>query len=162
MTCYFLSWNVRGLGKMEKVRGVSRTIKSSKARVTFLQEPKLSVVKPRMIERLRNRMFGEAAVIPSEGASCGLISMWDTNFFALEKKTELRKCLVLVGSLTQWKIKVGLINVYAPNIQSERKEFFDRLAESIESLGLPILIGGDFNTVKVEGEKVEWSPIRAR
>ncbi|GMI63699.1 hypothetical protein HRI_000039200 [Hibiscus trionum] len=74
--CYFISWNVRGLGKMEKVRAVCRTIKSSKASVVFIQESKLSMVKHWVIEHLRKIMFVEVAIVPSEDASGRLISMW--------------------------------------------------------------------------------------
>ncbi|GMI79821.1 hypothetical protein HRI_001651400 [Hibiscus trionum] len=150
--CYFLSWNVRGLRKMEKVRAVCRTIRTSKASVVFLQESKMSTLKQRVIERLKNKILREVAIVPSEGASGGLISMWDSKFFVVERNMELQRCIILVGTLSQWNLRVSLINVYAPNSQGERKDFLEQLACNIDALDLPTVIGGDFNAVKEAGK----------
>ncbi|KAL4323977.1 hypothetical protein GQ457_11G027850 [Hibiscus cannabinus] len=145
---------VEGLGRLKKVRAVAKVLRKSYARVAFIQESKLGVLKPNISRRLLGRNFGEMEVSASSGASSGLISLWDTKFFVLERKVVLDRTIILVGQMKPFDLKCVLINVYAPNDPSERKAFFDCLSNHIVAFQLPVVMGGDFNTVKTMDDRM--------
>ncbi|GMJ07595.1 hypothetical protein HRI_004428700 [Hibiscus trionum] len=147
MICSFLSWNVRVLGKVEKLRALCQVISSSRANVVFMQESNMERIKPWVKNRLHKCNLGEIATAPSTGASGGLISLWDPNCFKLEKKIVMDKMIGLIGIIVQRNLKVGLINIYALNDIREKRDFFEQLSCVIESLAVPILVGRDFNSV---------------
>ncbi|KAL4303594.1 hypothetical protein GQ457_10G012060 [Hibiscus cannabinus] len=60
----------------------------------------------------------------------------------------------LIGTLVHCNLKVSLLNVYAPNNLCERRAFLEHLSCVIDSLELPILLGSDFNTVKLSDERI--------
>ncbi|KAL4353131.1 hypothetical protein GQ457_06G018130 [Hibiscus cannabinus] len=154
MNCSFLSWNTRGLGRPEKLRSVVSTMKECKVRVVFLQETKISVLKPGFKSRLCGQTFRGFEFSPSNGASGGLITLWDTDFFSIECQVIKDRFIVLVGTIVRLKLKCGLVNIYAPNDQVARVNFFDFLSDTISSIQVPVFVGGDFNTVKSREEKV--------
>ncbi|XP_039025263.1 uncharacterized protein LOC120158513 [Hibiscus syriacus] len=49
---------------------------------------------------------------------------------------------------------LGVVNVYAPNLLSEKKDFFVNLNEVIGNLGVPMIVGGDFNSVRESNERI--------
>ncbi|GJT96691.1 RNA-directed DNA polymerase, eukaryota [Tanacetum coccineum] len=72
----------------------------------------------------------------SVGASGGILSMWDNRFFSLEQKFSHRSFVGTIGSWVGISVKVGFINVYAPqdsvlknnlwaNIEREANSFND-------------------------------------
>ncbi|KAL4367022.1 hypothetical protein GQ457_05G027720 [Hibiscus cannabinus] len=73
------------LGKSEKLRAVSRIITSSKPTVVFIQESKLEVLKPRVKKRLVCGKLNEIVFAPSLGAAGGIMSLWDSESFCVER-----------------------------------------------------------------------------
>ncbi|KAK8617586.1 hypothetical protein V6N13_080496 [Hibiscus sabdariffa] len=59
-----------------------------------------------------------------------------------------------LSKIIQPELRVLLINVYAPNDVSERMELFKELEGVVQSWGILVLIGGDFNCIRVPEEKV--------
>ncbi|KAL4361216.1 hypothetical protein GQ457_04G028760 [Hibiscus cannabinus] len=147
-----------GLGRTEKLRAVAKALCSRKARVVFLQETKLSALKPWALNRLKGRTLDECASSPANGASGGLLSLWDSSFFALESQIVKERTIFLIGKLVNCNLKCGLVNIYAPNADADRGEFFESLSQVIENLQISIIIGGDFNTVKTADEKIGAAP----
>ncbi|KAL4368584.1 hypothetical protein GQ457_05G017660 [Hibiscus cannabinus] len=64
------------------------------------------------------------------------------------------RIIVLIGTIVSLKLKCGLLNIYAPNDQMARSNFFDYVSEMISSIQVPVFVGGDFNTFKSREEKV--------
>ncbi|GMJ03449.1 hypothetical protein HRI_004014100 [Hibiscus trionum] len=120
MTCSILTWNVRGLGKAEKLRALCHVIISTRANVVFIQETKLESIKPCVKTRFQRCKLGELATAPSVGASGGLISVWDPKFFNVEDTIVLGRIVGLTGTIVHRNLKVGFLNIYAPNDISER------------------------------------------
>ncbi|KAE8706948.1 hypothetical protein F3Y22_tig00110387pilonHSYRG00356 [Hibiscus syriacus] len=142
-----------GLGKKEKVKAVSRLIESNRASMVLLQESK-TVVIPVSVERMiKSILDREIVVAPAEGFSGGLISLWDRNIFIANSHTVSRRFIMLEGLLVLHKVKIGIINVYGPNFYGERVSFFDQLNNIIDSLKLPVVVGGDFNIVRKNSER---------
>ncbi|GMJ12298.1 hypothetical protein HRI_004899000 [Hibiscus trionum] len=153
MNLAILSWNVRGLGRPEKSRAVTTVVRKSKAQMVFLQETKLDAGKTRLYERLKGNKYGNLECVGVDGAAGGMAILWEPNFFNLDTKSSSSRYIALVGSLVQNRVQIGFINVYAPNDQHERKNFWLQLEGLIESLDVPVIVGGDFNAVKSVEEK---------
>ncbi|KAL4278976.1 hypothetical protein GQ457_03G033020 [Hibiscus cannabinus] len=140
------------------MRAVKRVLASSKARAVFIQESKLRESKPRLINKIWGSRSANLVFVPSEGAAGGLISIsisiWDPNFFLIESQTCGSRFIMLIGRIGKCKIRCGLVNVYAPNDMRERRMFFEHLTNVIEISDVPVIIGGDFNTVKSSEEKL--------
>ncbi|XP_039041973.1 uncharacterized protein LOC120180758 [Hibiscus syriacus] len=90
----------------------------------------------------------------AEGASGGLVSLWDYSAFTLGRQIVLKRIVALKGLLVQNNLEIGIINVYGPNVQGERVEFFEQLNDVIVSLNSPVIVGGDFNTVITESKRL--------
>ncbi|KAL4308915.1 hypothetical protein GQ457_01G015960 [Hibiscus cannabinus] len=133
---------------------VRRVILSSKAKMVFLQETKINVLKPWLCRRLWSGNSGSLVVSTSEGAFGGLMTIWDKNFFRLESKIIKDRIILLIGFLCATNLRCGLLNVYAPNDPGERNKFLDSVTVFIENLHIPVLVGGDFNKVKSPEEKL--------
>ncbi|KAL4281493.1 hypothetical protein GQ457_03G015920 [Hibiscus cannabinus] len=96
----------------------------------------------------------EVVVDPLLEASGGLISMWKSGFFSLES-SDFYQAIVLVDTLLSVKSKCGLVNIYATNDPMEKGFlFFYFLSATLSSLHIPLIVRGDFNTVKCGEEKV--------
>ncbi|GMI69796.1 hypothetical protein HRI_000648900 [Hibiscus trionum] len=131
MNFSFLTWNIRGLGKVEKVRAIQQLVNASKARVVFIQESKLETLKPWVQRRIKT--------VPSIGSSGGLISVWDS-FFGVEGIVTHSRWIAINGAFVLSTLKPVLLNVYAPNEFSDRREVLIQLTEFIESLEVPVII----------------------
>ncbi|KAL4310177.1 hypothetical protein GQ457_01G054770 [Hibiscus cannabinus] len=138
--CTFKRWESHMEGvvaskgsKAEKIRGVVKVITKCKAKVVFIQESKLTEVKSGVAKRLKGSLYGGLDV---------------------ESKIILDRAIILVGFLSKSGLRVGLMNVYAPNDPIERKFFLESVSSHIDSLQLPVILGGDFNTIKSPEEKM--------
>ncbi|GMJ09606.1 hypothetical protein HRI_004629800 [Hibiscus trionum] len=150
-----ITWNIRGLCRWEKKVVVRKLVTRTKSKIVFLQETKLRSVEVKTISQLCGRRCNfEFKFSASVGAAGGLISCWDSSFFSNERCVIEQNFIGLIGKYAGSDLKCALINVYGPNVASERRVFFDRLATLISKIELPVLIGGDFNIVRNAEEKI--------
>ncbi|KAE8726846.1 hypothetical protein F3Y22_tig00005974pilonHSYRG00134 [Hibiscus syriacus] len=92
-----LSWNIRGLGRNVKVSAVNQAIGFSKARVVLIQETKVHSVCVGIERRLKGRFVTDLVYASAEGASGGLISLWDSDAFTVKCHNVFRRIIVLKG-----------------------------------------------------------------
>ncbi|KAL4341551.1 hypothetical protein GQ457_08G025710 [Hibiscus cannabinus] len=134
------------------------------------RRPNISGAKPRVGKRTSKAVNWEEAKIvgklcgrsdrfnvvfsASNGAYGGLISIWDPEFFNCESNRVERNIIVLIVKLRKINYKCALINVYGQNIDGERAQLFEDLAECIRGINVPVIIGGDFNIVRTREEKL--------
>ncbi|KAK8681905.1 hypothetical protein V6N13_054304 [Hibiscus sabdariffa] len=145
----------KALGKLKKKASVRRLIKSSKARVVFIQETKLRTCEDKLIRSLCGSSSSyKFAYSPSVGSAGGLITLWDPAFFTLETSTIEQRFISITGMIHTFNLKCMLINIYAPNDFHCRQELFGSISSLAASSNLPILLGGDFNIVRNAEEKV--------
>ncbi|GMI67615.1 hypothetical protein HRI_000430800 [Hibiscus trionum] len=151
-----ITWNVRGLGSLEKKAAIKRLLHNSKTSVLFLQETKLQKCDDWVIRQI----VGLAGIyrwsfVPSVGLSGGLLTIWDLEVFECQTHIAQRNFIILIGCLAvqNTKLHCTLVNVYGPNGAIERTTIFNTLRETLTSLQLPILMGGDFNIVCRREEK---------
>ncbi|XVF73357.1 hypothetical protein PTKIN_Ptkin12aG0195100 [Pterospermum kingtungense] len=80
------SWNIRGLGRVEKMRAVRRFLVREKFDFIAIQETKLKEVSPRIHRWLWGNEPISFEVMASDGNSSGLISAWRNDFFSVDLK----------------------------------------------------------------------------
>ncbi|XVF61990.1 hypothetical protein PTKIN_Ptkin08bG0180300 [Pterospermum kingtungense] len=74
--------------------------------------------------------------ILSQGNSGGLVTVWKDNFFEVEHKIMSQRFLLLIGVVKNIGFRCGVGNIYAPNDDVERNEFWVELSGVINSLGV--------------------------
>lgn len=72
-----ISWNTRGLGGVEKRREVRLMVGEKLSWLVCLQETKLFVVDSSLVASLWGNSSFNFSFRPSEGASGGLLILWD-------------------------------------------------------------------------------------
>ncbi|XVF78918.1 hypothetical protein PTKIN_Ptkin14bG0176700 [Pterospermum kingtungense] len=111
-----VSWNVRGLGRVEKKKVVRKLFSKVKFDFMVLQETKIKELSPRFHRWLWENEPVLSEVVLSEGNAGGLISCWREEFFTLETKFVSQRFILLVGRVKGHEVKCGFGNVYAPNV----------------------------------------------
>ncbi|GMJ03434.1 hypothetical protein HRI_004012600 [Hibiscus trionum] len=154
MNSLLICWNVRGLGKPEKARAVSSVLKSSRAKIAFLQESKISQLTPSLLKRMKGSYFSDCVFSPSVGASGGLIFLLNRQFFKVRISTISGRWIGLVGQFERSQSECLLINLYAPNDLASRKMMFEKISELIEKAKVPIMTE-EISTV-LETKKKDW------
>ncbi|GMI63973.1 hypothetical protein HRI_000066600 [Hibiscus trionum] len=153
--CYFISWNIRGMGQREKKTSARNLVRANKPQVTFVQEIKMTKVEDRTIKFIcGNQSDTGSAISPSVGASGGLLSIWNNKFFKLESSMIWNNFIIMQGSIRPIKMKYNLVNIYPPNYQGERLSMFNELTSILHQMRAPMIIGGDFNIVLSPEEKM--------
>jgi len=140
----FASWNINGLRKVEKLKYVFSTIQQANIGITFLQE---TFWDDEFIENYKHLwnghiLYNNYNVTNRRGVAL-LISRNFPHDVSLEKCDSQGR--IIEASFIIDDVKYILINVYAPNENTERIEFHNKLANYINSKN--VIIGGDFNEV---------------
>ncbi|KAK8578855.1 hypothetical protein V6N13_142141 [Hibiscus sabdariffa] len=101
-TLKLLSWNIRGIGKVEKHRAIKKLVVSNDVEILFIQDSKLETVDVKLVKAIWNKAADNFLFSPARGLSGGMV--------------------------TRWKIKCNFVNLYAPSDASDRKAVFLELA----------------------------------
>lgn len=96
-----LSWNVRGLGKLEKRHRVKKVVLSQKLAVFFIQESKLGSVDSRIIKGLRGVVLTRGISVEAEGSIGGLLTLWNEELVTIKDYIPCKWCIILVGVLNK-------------------------------------------------------------
>lgn len=138
-----MSWNVRGLNKITKLKQVLYRVKHSNAKIVLLQETHLM---PDSIPKIQKRWKGQVINASYSTHSRGVILLVHKSIpFEIISTTvdPLGRYVVVQGSLLSEK--VNIVNIYGPNYDSP--SFFNNLFLTLSSLQGQFIIGGDFNCV---------------
>ncbi|KAH7839133.1 hypothetical protein Vadar_000168 [Vaccinium darrowii] len=119
----------------------------------LIQESKLA-----KLERIEAvKLWGDAdmdyAIAESEGASGGLITMWNKKAFQAHHILARRNFIIVKGELFG-SFECIIINIYAPNDIRSRRELWKELVQLKTTFQVPWCLGGAFNEVKRIGERV--------
>ncbi|KAK8690236.1 hypothetical protein V6N13_088937 [Hibiscus sabdariffa] len=74
------------------------------------------------------------------------------------RKIVADRMIVLIGKINSYNFEWGLVNIYAPNSTADREVFFNSLSNCLDSLRIPVILGGDFDIVKIVEEKIGVAP----
>ena len=143
-----ISLNCRGLrSSKDKRLAIFRYIGKKKPDIVFLQETHSRENDRALWEKeFRHEMFLNHSKI--QGAGTGIIVMSnqitiDNHMILLEGRAH-----VLIATIKGYKI--ACINIYAPNQDISRKDFFELITNKIQALVKVdyMVLGGDFNTIQ--------------
>ncbi|XVE81889.1 hypothetical protein DITRI_Ditri15bG0102300 [Diplodiscus trichospermus] len=148
------TWNIRGLGRGEKKRAVKKLVSKGKLNMLFLQETKLKNTSVRLSRWLRGSSFFRGVFVDAEGTAGGLVTCWDENFFEEESRITSNRFILLIGFIKSINLRCGFMNLYAPNDDAERMNFWNELEELLSNVEIPWCLGGDFNVVRSSEEKI--------
>ena len=148
-----LSWNVRGLGKSFKRRSVKKLVLDRKINFLMIQESKLEVVNGITKASLWGSSAGGMESVPSRGASGGLISIWDEEFFEIVEAISGHRWSLMRGNIRSISFSCVFVNVYAPNDVEGKKQLWEELLCLKDRFRDPWCIGGDFNAVRNISER---------
>ena len=151
-----VSWNVRGLGGLEKRREVRRLVGEKSPFGLCLQETKLSVCD----DFLCTSLWGDAnhafSYQSSVGASGGMLIVWNTNEVEVWSSGSQEHALFIHGRFIGTKEEFYLFNIYAPCDSRAKQALWESLSARLQLLsGANVCLCGDFNAVRNVEER--WS-----
>ena len=125
---HFLTYNIRGINDLSKVLFLRDFLLEKKIDICFLQETHID--NPMHIEKIESVLLGFVCFFTigsSKTKGVGiLISKRLKNFSVINTFFDLDSRLICIESEFE-KHKINLINIYAPNMESEQLEFIDQL-----------------------------------
>ncbi|XP_028077223.1 uncharacterized protein LOC114279208 [Camellia sinensis] len=151
-----MSWNVRGLGKLEKRGRIRKLIYERNVDIVLLQETKQASITENVVRALWGKRNMEFMAVGSEGTAGGLLCIWDPDFFQLVDCCSNRRFVLLSGILLN-TFECTIVNVYAPNEVGSRFKFWDSLLKLKYEFPKPWCLGGDLNEIRNIGERVGCS-----
>ncbi|GMI71444.1 hypothetical protein HRI_000813700 [Hibiscus trionum] len=154
MELSIISWNIRGLGKLEKLVAIRRLVLQEKPKILFIQETKLNNFTPVILRGLRCFQKFEKIFSPAVGSSGGLLTIWDPEFFTVTESLSFRRFIAIIGHFRGGQFMCGLVNVYGPSTDTEKLDFFREVLEFLRNHRVAWCLGGDFNAYISCEEKI--------
>ena len=130
-------FNVRGLGSKEKIRMLRRLTVKNKPWFLLIQETNIEKVGFNLTRRIWFDDSGVMEYVASEGNSGGLIIVWDDRTFVVQEIVKRFRFLVLIRELSQLKIQVAIVNVYAPNDDEGKRMLWGELRRTMATFQGP-------------------------
>ena len=132
------SWNVRGLGKLVKLKRVLNRLKCLKSKIVFLQETHFrSSGTQALVKRWPGQIFDASYSTSARGVAVLIHRSIPFQMVKVIGDTYGRYIIVQGTILTQ---KINLMNVYGPN--EDNPSFFENLFLTVAALdGIHILEG---------------------
>ncbi|KAG6633159.1 hypothetical protein CIPAW_12G029100 [Carya illinoinensis] len=147
-----ISWNVRGLNDINKRLRIRNMLREWKADIVCLQETKLKMIDRRLVRSLWSRVHIDWAFLASNGASRGVIVMWDRRVVERTEDFMGRYTVACSFKCVSNKFLWAFAGVYGPNPDTDRRLLWEELAGIHSWWEVPLCIGGDFNVVRFPSE----------
>ncbi|WJX25077.1 hypothetical protein P8452_14152 [Trifolium repens] len=149
-----VSWNIRGLGGLEKRKEVRKLIGDLGPSILCLQETKLQSCDASLVLALWGSSPHAFSYRPSVGASGGLVTIWDSSEVDVWSSESHDHVLWCHGRFITSGVEFFVANVYAPCEDGAKRRLWDSLSARLQSLGRSrICVCGDFNAVKLVDER---------
>ncbi len=118
------SINVRGLGKDSKCRTIHRWLENNNAKIVFVQETFCQKVNPSFENKNWTIKHNFTNSAHSRGVAIMLHNSLNFEILNIDKKDDAR--VILINAVIE-NIPVTLCNVYAPNNEYTRRDYFTTL-----------------------------------
>ncbi|KAK3194729.1 hypothetical protein Dsin_026039 [Dipteronia sinensis] len=92
-----LTWNIRGLGGMEKKKAIKHLVNKHRPTILFIQESKLSSFDSKVISSLGGSWLNRGLGVDAIGRAGGLITMWNDSLFVTKACIKNDRCIILAG-----------------------------------------------------------------
>ncbi|KAK3218713.1 hypothetical protein Dsin_012683 [Dipteronia sinensis] len=149
-----ISWNVKGLGRLEKRRMVRCLVRKINPMILFIQESKLNKFDCKVMKPIGGSFLTKGVGVEATGSAGGLITLWNEGSFAIKDCIFNDCCIIVAGELLCLKEEVVFCNVYPPNQEKDMKALWDFILQAQVSLKGHWFLGGDFNTILVPSERM--------
>jgi len=125
-----LSWNINGLGKVEKRCWVQKMVKENNLSFLCLQETKMSAMRIGDVYSLwGGGKQVEFVALDAVGYSGGILSAWNTNLFVASKTDKQEGLVAVLGVWINNNISLGVINVYVPQNLRRKKTLWTKILD---------------------------------
>ncbi|XP_057432300.1 uncharacterized protein LOC130725057 [Lotus japonicus] len=141
------------MGRAEKRRAVIDALMKLKPELALLQETKLDSTRIKTLESFAKAVRMESVFIPTTGSVGGLITLWNSAIFTMESVSKNDRFIGLLVKSLKDSLLLFIVNVYGPNVDSERYGFFNLLTEALNVNNCCTILGRDFNAILNEGER---------
>ncbi|GAU26347.1 hypothetical protein TSUD_101800 [Trifolium subterraneum] len=144
-----LSWNIRGIGGLEKRKEVCRLVGEKKPFIVCIQETKMQSCDVFFCSFLWGSSPHAFSFRPSVGVSGGLLTMWDTSEVEVWSSTSREHVLWCHRRFLKAGEEFYLANVYAPCEMGAKQSLWNSLLGRIHLLnGERVCVCWDFNAVR--------------
>ncbi|PWA75817.1 RNA-directed DNA polymerase, eukaryota, Nucleotide-binding alpha-beta plait domain protein [Artemisia annua] len=148
-----MSINIRGMGRVDKAGWISNVRVANEVCFVMFQESQLVSMQNVNLDRFWGRGEYEAEWVEATGRSGGIVSMWDKKVFQKLSVLKHRNILVVHGIIKSNGMKVGMVNVYAPQKIDDKRVVWKELERIIRQDSSLWIVGGDFNCVRDRSER---------
>jgi exonuclease III len=126
-----VSWNVRGFGRVDKRNEARKLVREKNPSIVCLQETKLQVCDDFLCTSVwGNTPFG-FSFRPSEGASGGLLTIWDSMEVEMWSSVSSDHVLWCHGRFLKTGEEFWVANVYAPCDLGAKQRLWDSLTSRL-------------------------------
>jgi exonuclease III len=144
-----ISWNIRGLGGVVKLKEVRKLIGESNPSIVCLQETKLPLCDDFLCTSLWGNSPHAFSFRPSVGASGGLLTIWDSVEVEVWSSISRDHVLWCHRRFISTGEEFFVANVYAPCDDGAKQGLWNYLSIRIQPLfGKRVCVCGDFNAVR--------------
>lgn len=154
MNC--IVWNARGLGSPSAFHELRRLIATHSPDIIFISESKMTSSK---CNRWRYQLgFNGQFVVDAEGKSGGLILLWKDTIEVLVSSFSRGHidCLICWEG-RQWRF-TGFYGHPDRNLRKWSWKLLNRLHQDLSKQSTPWLVGGDFNEILFQADKIGGKP----
>ncbi|KAK2403399.1 DNA-(apurinic or apyrimidinic site) endonuclease [Trifolium repens] len=149
-----ISWNIRGLGGLEKRQEVHKLVGDLHPSILCLQETKLQSCDGSLCMSLWGSSPHDFSYRPSVEASGGLLTLWDSSVVEVWLSESRDHVLWCHGRFIKSGEEFFVANVYAPCDDGAKQRLWDSISARLQALGgSRVCICGDFNAVKHVDER---------
>ena len=152
MNCLF--WNIRGIGKGEKILSIRLLVEKKKIFFMGLVETKhKKSVRSRMKRLWGNDDYDICESYASESNGGGMIAVWDKQTFVATNILMGSRWILIEGRMNMLNFECCVGVIYGHNDRARRSAMFEEIKQRVGNINKPILIMGDFNVTLHAGER---------
>lgn len=146
-------WNIRGMGKLARLRQLKEMIGREKPDIIGLQETIKQHFKDGELEALAQGQNYTWGWVAAKGHSGGILLGVKQDILQTEDWDDGEFYMGVTIRHRILNIRWICIAVYGPAQHDKSTEFLEELSRKCEINTLPLLIGGDFNLIREEKDK---------
>lgn len=144
-----ISWNLRGLGDVNKRVVLNSVLLKWRPDVVLLQETKLEIITDQLVREIWSRQDVGYHYFPSQGASGGMCILWDKNKLEVFDTLEASHTIACAFRSRTNQSECFVALVYGPQERKERRKLWRELGDVMSLWDMPGVIGGDFNATRL-------------
>jgi hypothetical protein len=148
-----LLWNIRGLGKIDRVLALVGKIRDNHVDFVGIMETKKKDFSSGFLKSLTWNVPFSWCHLEALGAAGGILVGANTNVFSMTVLEILKFSISVMLTNKKNGFSWKLVVVYGPTYDDRKVDFLDELEHIMVSWQGPLLIGGDFNLVRFISDK---------